>query len=242
MNGKNGMNRENGVNGEIERELEEMLRQNGAALVGFADMTEATSGEWPSGVSIAVTIPKEIVRSISDGPNEKYLKTYYELNAKLDELAVACKEYLQERGYQALAQTVDSVKEFGNYRTWLPHKTVATSAGIGWIGKNALLVTKEYGSAVRITSVVTDAPLKTGKAIRESQCGGCMVCTNACPAGAVSGKLWNSGLDRDEFVDIEACRSKGRGMVKERLGKELTLCGICIAACPYTKRYLCRDV
>ena len=42
----------------------------------------------------------------------------------------------------------------------ITYKMLATLAGIGWIGKNALLVTKEQGSAVRFTAVLTDAHVK----------------------------------------------------------------------------------
>lgn len=196
------------MQGKLSEDLGRMLKEEGACLYGFADLAEVTAGKWPAGVSIALSIPREIVLSIGGGPNGEYFKTYYELNEKLDRLARLCRDFLQDRGYQALAQTTDAVEEFGNYRTWLPHKTVATCAGLGWIGKSALLVTEEYGSAVRLTSVLTNAPLVTGNTVSESRCGKCMVCAGSCPAGAVSGKLWNNTIDRDEFVDIEACRKK----------------------------------
>ena len=53
----------------------------------------------------------------------------------------------------------------------LPHKTVATRAGIGWIGKCALLVTEKYGSAIRLTTVLTDMDLETDQPINGSKCG-----------------------------------------------------------------------
>ena len=56
-------------------------------------------------------------------------------------------------------KTVLATKEYGIFRTVMPHKTVAVHAGLGWIGKSALFVTEKYGSAVRLTSVLTDAPL-----------------------------------------------------------------------------------
>ena len=92
------------------------------------------------------------------------------------------------------------------YNTTLPHKTVATRAGISWIGKSALLVTNEYGSALRLSSILTDAPLSISHPINKSRCGDCMICTNACPADVVSGKLWEVGLYCDEFFDPVKCR------------------------------------
>ena len=80
----------------------------------------------------------------------------------LDNIVSCGAEFLLENGYQAYANTTKAVKQDDNWCTPLPHKTVATRAGLGWIGKNCLLVTKEYGSAVRLSSLLTDAPLPAG--------------------------------------------------------------------------------
>lgn len=88
-----------------------------------------------------------------------------------------------------------------DYRSVLPHKTVATRAGIGWIGKNCLLVTREYGSAIRLSSLLTDAPLHGNDPIDKSLCGTCHKCVDACPAAALTGKLWHAGTLREELFD-----------------------------------------
>lgn len=46
-------------------------------------------------------------------------------------------------------------------------------AGLGWIGKQTLLITPEYGPRVMLATVLTDAPFKTAKPITESRCGVC---------------------------------------------------------------------
>ena len=180
----------------------------------------------------------DIIASIHDGPNREYFDAYHALNRKLNQLALDGAEYIIQRGYKAFAQTTDAVQEFGVYRTKMPHKTVAVNAGLGWIGKSALFVTQEYGSAVRLASILTDAPLETGMPTRESKCGGCLICTEACPAKAISGKLWSPALDRDDFYDPLACRKKARELSANRIGEEITLCGKCIEVCPYTQKYL----
>jgi hypothetical protein len=53
---------------DIGRELKAMLYDEGASLVGFADMGQAAKDGLPYGVSVAVAIPAEVVRSIHDGP------------------------------------------------------------------------------------------------------------------------------------------------------------------------------
>lgn len=219
-------------------ELRKLLLKEGASIVSYSDLSQFAEGSLKHGISIAMKIPVEVIEGIENGPTREYFDTYKELNNKGNQLARLAEEYIKGKGYQAIAQTTDVVEEYGNYRTSMPHKTVATNAGIGWIGKCALLVTKEYGSAVRLTSVLTDAPLPFGIPIKESLCGSCMECVHACPGQAVSGMNWSEYVDRDEMFNPLKCRKQARKLSYERIQEEITLCGKCIQVCPYTNRYL----
>ena len=137
-----------------------------------------------------------------------------------------------------IGQTSTYITSDDNLTTPIPHKTVATRAGLGWIGKNALLITTEYGSAIRLTSVITDMPLKTNNSINESKCGTCNKCKSTCPAEAIKGSLWKVTSKREELIDPYKCRKTARQLFKERVGIEITLCGKCIEVCPFTQRYL----
>lgn len=226
----------NGLN----RELEALLRASGADLVGFADLRLVPEANLPFGVAVAIRLPPEIVRSISDGPNLPYYETYHDVNARLDRIVTAGAECLTQRGYHAVAQTTGSVLRLDDDRTPLPHKTVATRAGFGWIGRCALLVTEEYGSALRLSSLTTDAPLDCAEPVDSSRCGSCRECVLNCPASAVAGEIWHAGMVRERMVDAGKCRETARALCAERFGKEATLCGKCIEVCPYTQRYLMR--
>jgi epoxyqueuosine reductase QueG len=103
-----------------------------------------------------------------------------------------------------------------------------------------LLVTETYGSAVRLTSILTDAPLPCGEPINDSRCGDCVECVRACPGQAANGEKWQAGKPRDEFFDAKICQATARNLAKDRTGIEDTFCGICMAACPWTKRYIQR--
>jgi epoxyqueuosine reductase QueG len=220
-------------------DLKEYLLQNGALEVGFADLSKLNlDSSMRSGVSILLGLPKDVVMSISNGPNMDYYDQYHALNAKLNELAEMGAERIRSFGFKAIAQTTDYVKEFDTYRTNLPHKTVATLSGLGWIGKSALFLTKKYGSAIRLSSIITDMDLDYGIPVTQSLCGDCMICANTCPGGAISGKLWSVDVDRDEFFDPLKCRKMARKLAKERIDKEITLCGKCIEVCPYTQAFI----
>ncbi len=221
--------------------LTAVLRDAGAALVGFGDLRGIEEAKLPTGIAVAVPVPADIVEGIRLAPTPAYAQAYRELNVKLNEIVLQGEKYLAEQGFNALALTKERVNEtrIDRFRTRLPHKTVATRAGLGWIGKSCLLVTPEYGSAVRISSLLTDAPLPCAQPIAESHCGRCEQCRKNCPSGAIRGTLWLAGMRRSEIVDLDACVSHmeavSRGM------EEDLICGVCIAACPYTQRYLRRE-
>lgn len=224
----------------LSEELKQLLLGQGAALVGFGDISELVNDkdhDMKFGVSVVVSMTPSIVKSIENGPTEEYYLEYKRLNTLLDNLVINGATFLQEKGFKALAQTTTSVKEFGNYRTVLPHKSFATRAGIGWIGKCAVLVTEEFGSAIRISSILTNAPLKVADPINYAKCNSCNVCVNACPAGAASGDEWNVTKDRDEFFNPVLCRAQAR-LRAAKIGIEATICGKCIQVCPYTQRYI----
>lgn len=236
----------------MEKVLRELLLANGASLVGFANVQGLyarpddpqhaawTVPEYPRAVSIALAIPREIVLGIEDGPTLEYFDAYHSLNKRLDELAALCADHIRCAGYNAHAQTVASINEFGVYRTVLPHKTVAVRAGLGWIGKSALFISEQFGSAQRLTSVLTDAPIACYDGYIDTRCGNCMVCVKACPGKAISGRAWSVHSEREEYFDAIACRNKARELCAQRFGKTATICGKCIQVCPHTQRYLRR--
>ncbi len=222
----------------IKEELYVILVGKGAKLIGTADLSDIMSGKMKTGISVAVPVPKKIVYDLKNAPTKEYYDAYYSLNAQLDEIVTCGAEFLISCGYQALANTTKVVKVDAEWSTDLPHKTVAVKAGLGWIGKNYLLVTKEYGSAVRLSSLLTDAPLVVDDPVTESYCGNCMVCVNHCPAGALKGATWVPGMVREEIFQKEDCKKMQIQRMKEATGIETDLCGLCFAVCPYTQKYL----
>ncbi len=224
----------------LSKDFKDFLLKKGASLCGFANLDGIVEGDLHFGVSVAVKLPVHIVQSIEDGPSRAYFDAYHAINGQLDGIVTAGMEYLQAKGYRAHAKTRANVKEHEGYRTDLPHKTVATRAGLGWIGKSALLVNREFGPAIRLSSLLTDAPLSVGEPINKSQCGNCTACMDHCPGNAISGKQWDVHMDRDAFYDAAACRKAARAISAKLLSEEISLCGKCIVVCPYTKAYMRR--
>ena len=222
-------------------ELKNYLLDNGATEAGFADITNFTPKKGlNTGVIFYITYPKEIIQNMQNAPTQEYLDELVSLNTRLDALGMKCEEFLINNGYNAYAQTKKRLgTDFGEFNSFeLPHKTIATRAGLGWIGKSALFITNDYGSALRLSSVLTDAPLNIGKPILKSKCGKCMECRDACFGGAISGKNWNYKLKRNDFYDDKKCEKYALKVSEENLGKADTVCGKCIFACPHTQKYI----
>ena len=228
------------------KELKSVLEDEGAALAGCGDLAGIMSRQehtppYPVGVGVAVPVPEKIVRQIQDGPTLEYYETYHSLNRKLNEIVLAGEDFLKNRGFRAYAQTTDRVSQDENWITPLPHKTVATRAGLGWIGKSCILVTEAFGSAIRLSSLLTDAPLPCGQPVTSSRCGACRACVDNCPAHALKGTLWSAGMDREALFDKDTCYKKQVEFMRQRTGIEADLCGKCFVVCPYTRRYLARE-
>ena len=226
----------------LKDDLAGRLKAAGAALVGFADLTclpVAVRGGLPRAISIAVALDPRIIAELGNGPTPRYHAEYDRANALLGKLADLAVTELGQQGYAAVSGAVTVRTVVGDGATVLPHKTVATRAGMGWIGDSALLITRDYGAAVRLASVLTDAPFRCDDPIEQSHCGTCRACLDACPAAALTGEKWQPGIPRERIVDVAACK-KVAGALAAGQGIDVTICGICVLACPWTRKHLHR--
>lgn len=130
-------------------ELRQFLYGQGAGLVGIGNMEGIENCRFQTGVAIAVPLPPRAVAALREAPTLEYLDLYHALNQKLDEIVLAGERFLQNAGHNALAQTTARVKADGDNISPLPHKTVATRAGLGWIGKSGLCVEQCPAGALR---------------------------------------------------------------------------------------------
>ncbi len=231
-----------GVTGwDLTNELKRTLLAHGAALVGIADMTAVPGCAHPRGVSAAVPLPPSLVRDLQTAPTLAYHEQYHTLNRRLDGLVSLAERILQETGHQAYAQTTDRVTVDADRCSPLPHKTVAIRAGLGWIGRSGLLVTPSFGSAVRLSSLLTDAPLVPDAPTERSRCGKCALCATHCPAQAIHGATWSPDMARAELVDVARCYETQCAIMYAQTGLREDLCGKCFAVCAYTRGYLKRS-
>jgi epoxyqueuosine reductase QueG len=187
--------------------------------------------ELPTGVAMLMRLDPLVVRTLEHGPTAEYEREYLRLNMALDDASDALADALRVHGHAA-EQVPATTSGGANGHRPFPHKTAATSAGLGWIGKTALFVSPDFGPAVRLATVFTDLALPAGEPVRRGRCGACRRCVDACPAGCGRDVTWRAGMDGDELFDASACRHQMSSFTTV----DEEICGICIAACPYSRR------
>ncbi len=204
----------------MKRELRTELLGHGAAVVGLAGLRGYLSGE------IA-----HLETAVSIGVDRKLNEDTLSLLTKLQKRAV---RFLKSRGYRTLAIPPDSDRKKGTFISKLyslfNHKMAATSAGLGWIGKNGLLINPDYGPRLSLATVLTDAPLRLDAPMKHSLCGDCKLCMTYCPSQAITGAEWSRSSPFVELVRLDACRSHKENK-RATYGKPN--CGLCINICPY---------
>ncbi len=111
----------------------------------------------------------------------------------------------------------------------------AVKAGLGWVGKNGMLISKKYGSFVFLGELIIDMELEYDKSEMKDHCGSCSACLDACPTKAIMpGRVVDGSLCISYFT-IE---KKGEIPVemKDRFENRLFGCDICQDVCPWNKK------
>lgn len=222
----------------LARELRAMAFELGASHTGVADLRpvhevwrdafdKEECGLFPSGISICVPEEDDLLDNLPVTDSE-YRTSHYQvkINGALKIGDRLC-EVLKEHGFDA-------------YRLSHPPKNGPTGlfkmighlAGIGWIGKNRLLITPERGPRIALAAVLTDAPLPpSAEKPMENRCGDCTRCIDACPVRA---------FKPDAFELDDSLQGFNTGYCALNRGKINPTywggCGFCMKECPYGRR------
>jgi epoxyqueuosine reductase QueG len=209
-----------------------------ANLRNFATPKDATGQRFPLALSWVIPMNPQIMASIQKGPNQAYADEYARVNKHTDEIAQMLADAIKRKDFQAQALAVSDRTDKVNIKGDFPHKTAATRAGLGWVGRHCQLITRKYGSWIRLGTVFTDMEIPLGSPVERHFCGCCIGCVEACPAKALKGSAWYPGLAREEILDAEACdRWKKENYFQFHKGHN---CGICSSVCPYGLKVLKR--
>ena len=114
----------------------------------------------------------------------------------------------------------------------VPERELAQLAGLGWIGKNMMLINPEIGSFTFIGVVLTDADLEPDPPFEADRCGTCRRCLDACPTQAFVGPRDLDARACISYLTIEH-RGDFTGKQREQVGEWLFGCDVCQDVCPW---------
>lgn len=215
----------------LSTEIKEFTLARGADLAGIAELSRISPErilispevvqKMKHAVVAGIRLSQAILDEITDHPTRTYYHHYRMVNMALDQLALRITGFLQSKGFSAYPVPASQIIDWKSQKAIFSHKHAAVQAGLGWMGRNNLLVTPEYGAQVRLVSVLTDAALEPSHPL-DRDCGSCRACLDACPAQAIK--------DDPGAFDHLRCYEQIDSFVRSHLVGQ-HICGICVRAC-----------
>jgi epoxyqueuosine reductase len=164
---------------------------------------------------------------------------YYAPEPILEEGEGRLARYTWHDGYAVLRERLDELgrRLGGEYRVFVDanqhvDREAAARSGVGFYGKNTMLITRRHGSWVVLGTLVTTAVVEATAPL-DLDCGSCTLCIEACPTGA---------LDEPGLVDSTKCLSywtQAPAAIPEdyrtELGAQVYGCDICQDVCPWNR-------
>jgi len=170
---------------------------NGADLVGVADIAELSDQSLevdrllPDAHRVAVVISRHSPSALESSRNQvRQLDTIFTYG-EAERAAHFLVRALEDAGHRAVAVPafipIDMKSPRNGMRGDISWRDAGVQAGLGSWGENGLLVTSQFGSAIRICGVVTDAQLECDTPLKEDACDHCLGCIQSCPTKALLG-------------------------------------------------------
>lgn len=216
---------------DFQKNLENFIKSLQVSDVGFAKLDEPING-MEYAISFVIRLSEAVIDEIDNAPTHTYFHHYRTVNAYIDRTILQTGMYLQNAGYKYIpvgaSQSIN--KDGWNYKGLVSSRMVACKAGLGTIGKNSMFIHSKFGPAVRLGTLLTNCPFENvGKEIEENLCGECTLCVDACPAKALTGKIYTKGTEREEIIDPQKCSDYMKKEFKH-IGRG-AVCGICMKVC-----------
>ncbi|WP_242951291.1 epoxyqueuosine reductase [Clostridium kluyveri] len=144
----------------------------------------------------------------------------------LDDIAIQLTAIIESEGYRAIPIPADEPYEYWDSqnrhgRGILSLKHLGQLCGIGWIGKNTLLINKKYGNRLYLGAVISNAELNEDDLVSNSCPENCSICLKSCPQSALNGVTVNQKKCRELCAYV----TDGGGFVYG--------CNICRKICPF---------
>lgn len=211
--------------------LQNIAKDSGAILFGvgeisdlkdrFDHLPERICKDLNLGISFGVKVSSRVLEEIEDHPTRLYMHHYRALNQLSDQIALKISSIIEQEGFDALPIPASQIVDWERQTAHLSHKMIAKRAGLGWIGRNNLIINPMYGAQARYGSILTNIPLAIDKPV-ETDCSDCYKCLSVCPATAIK--------ESYKDYDMASCLNKLKWFQKT-FNIQHYICGICVKAC-----------
>ncbi len=167
-----------------------------------------------------------VLEDVEGAPTPLYFHHYRQLNNFLDRAALKLAEEITSLDFLALPIAASQIVDWKDQKAHVSHKKISQLAGLGWLGRNNLLVNPVFGARLRLVTILTNLPLKTDEELPFG-CGSCHRCQAVCPARAIK--------DSPEEFDHLGCYAQLKEFRQSGLVSQF-ICGVCVKACYGQKR------
>ena len=182
---------------DLSKRAKSLALGSGADLVGIvktADMIEHADSILrilPKARNLIVVASRHSLAALQSANNQvAQFDTIHAYN-ECARSAHTVSRFLESQGFASVAVPafipIDMQEPKTGMRGEICWRRAGVRAGLGSYGENGLLITKEFGSAIRISGLLTSADLEADSPLEEDVCNHCMSCVEACPSGALSG-------------------------------------------------------
>ncbi|MEE9442802.1 MAG: epoxyqueuosine reductase [candidate division Zixibacteria bacterium] len=221
---------------QVKNNLRDLVMELGASAFGiceFGDLVENFHPEirdkakkLPFAISIGVSLRKAVMDTLVDRPNDIYKSHYRTANAVMDNITFHLAKRIAEMDRSAIPIPASMIVTRYPLLAHVNHREIAWKAGLGWRGKNNLLINPRYGGRIRLTTILTDLELEPDEII-ENDCGDCKACIKKCPAGAIGDSVDNFSLEKCQEQVVYFSKQNNFGQL---------ICGLCLNFCPHAQK------
>lgn len=192
----------------LNKKIEEFLLEKGAIKVGFVNLKSLEGGppsvdlsyilpEAKSAISFALPLDRELIRKfLAKELHQEAEEDDAKVNAKIQKISNELVGWLNNKGFKAKAAAYNNTyrKEIKGWQQSMPpeisHRYIAAASGVGAFGWSGNIGIKNFGTAIILGTVVTDAELEPTSRLppEERFCTQCKICVAACPASMFDAK------------------------------------------------------
>ncbi len=215
--------------GNIYEQIVEYFKAYPEVMYGFSDISFSDYREQYTG-ALVFAVPHSRMMTLGNYSEPGFDELISELKDKAHDIRQGIKAILNAENSAYLVPPPGQSGETKLLAAF-SFKSAAVTAGLGWVGKNALLVTETYGPRVRLSAILINFDFPKAEPVTQSKCPeDCFICVSKCPHKALKGKQWDIHTDREEIINFHRCNDKRSEYIKTHNRKNA--CGICMVSCP----------